>query len=304
MVGCLLVGGGRVVGEGWHSGPAGRTPRPPLWPRPGARGGRDGVRHARALLPPRPHAALRGRPRGRPRRAGGGRRRRPDAEGRRPGDGPPPPGRRDGRAARCRRPARAAGPTPDGGLPTHALLGRPHVTYKAAATLDGRTAARGGDSQWISSPESRALVHEWRARAGAVLVGAGTALHDDPTLTARDVAPPATRQPLRVVWDRRARLEPTSRLARTAGDGPVLVLVGPEAASGRRSGAGGGGRRDAGGVRRRLGSAGAGRARRHERPLRGRCHARRRAPRRGRARPGGAVRGTRAAGRRAGRPRS
>jgi diaminohydroxyphosphoribosylaminopyrimidine deaminase/5-amino-6-(5-phosphoribosylamino)uracil reductase len=109
------------------------------------------------------------------------------------------------------------------------------VTYKAAATLDGRTAARDGDSQWISSPQSRALVHEWRARAGAVLVGAGTALHDDPTLTARDVAPPVGRQPLRVVWDRRARLAPGSRLARTVDEGPVLVLVAPQAPAERRA---------------------------------------------------------------------
>jgi diaminohydroxyphosphoribosylaminopyrimidine deaminase/5-amino-6-(5-phosphoribosylamino)uracil reductase len=118
---------------------------------------------------------------------------------------------------------------------THGMLGRPHVTYKAAATLDGRTAARAGDSRWISSPESRALVHEWRARAGAVLVGSGTALRDDPLLTARDLDPPAVRQPLRVVWDRRARLEPSSRLAGSTDQGPVLVLVAADAPSGRRT---------------------------------------------------------------------
>ncbi|MBJ7334757.1 MAG: bifunctional diaminohydroxyphosphoribosylaminopyrimidine deaminase/5-amino-6-(5-phosphoribosylamino)uracil reductase RibD, partial [Thermoleophilia bacterium] len=85
-------------------------------------------------------------------------------------------------------------------------LGRPHVTYKAAQTLDGRTATRTGDSRWISGTEARARVHELRARAGAVLVGSGTALTDDPELTARDCDPPVEQQPLRVVWDRSARL--------------------------------------------------------------------------------------------------
>ena len=120
------------------------------------------------------------------------------------------------------------------GFRTHGVLGRPHVVYKAAATLDGRTATRTGDSRWISSPASRALVHEWRARAGAVLVGSGTALADDPELTARDVEPAVERQPLRVVWDRRARLEPGARLLQTADLGPVLVLVGPDVPADRR----------------------------------------------------------------------
>lgn len=110
------------------------------------------------------------------------------------------------------------------GFRTWHALGRPHVTYKAAQTLDGRTATRTGDSRWISGAAARARVHELRARAGAVLVGAGTALADDPELTARDCDPPAERQPLRVVWDRGLRLPADARLARTAGFGPVLVL--------------------------------------------------------------------------------
>jgi diaminohydroxyphosphoribosylaminopyrimidine deaminase/5-amino-6-(5-phosphoribosylamino)uracil reductase len=117
------------------------------------------------------------------------------------------------------------------------LLGRPHVTYKAAASLDGRTATAGGESQWISSPESRRLVHEWRAAAGAVAVGSGTALRDRPQLTARDVDPPAERQPLRVVFDRSGRIEPSewdgvvatgdaaSELAALLDQGVTSVLV-------------------------------------------------------------------------------
>lgn len=109
------------------------------------------------------------------------------------------------------------------------LLGRPLVTGKAAVSLDGATADASGRSQWISSPESRALVHRWRQEAAAVGVGIGTALADDPMLTARDVDPPAERQPLRVVFDRHARLPLTSALVTTAGDIPVVVVCGPGA---------------------------------------------------------------------------
>jgi len=77
---------------------------------------------------------------------------------------------------------------------------RPWVTWKFAMTLDGRSAAADGTSQWISNPQSRAEVHELRARVGAVLVGTGTALADDPHLTARSATGRVTgRQPLRVV---------------------------------------------------------------------------------------------------------
>ena len=86
-------------------------------------------------------------------------------------------------------------------------LGRPWVTWKVAATLDGRIAAADGTSRWITSAAARADVHELRARCGAVLVGTGTALTDDPQLTvreggARDGAL-AARQPLRVVLGER-----------------------------------------------------------------------------------------------------
>ena len=111
---------------------------------------------------------------------------------------------------------------------TLALCGRPHVTYKAAVSADGRTAAAGDGPRWISSEESRALVHEMRAESGAVMIGSGTALADDPLLTARDCHPPAERQPLRVVLDRRGRLPATSRLVRSASpDAPVLVVRAP-----------------------------------------------------------------------------
>jgi diaminohydroxyphosphoribosylaminopyrimidine deaminase / 5-amino-6-(5-phosphoribosylamino)uracil reductase len=118
--------------------------------------------------------------------------------------------------------------------------GRPHVTYKAAVSLDGRTATASGESRWISSPESRRLVHEWRARSAAVAVGVGTAIADDPMLTARDCDPPAERQPVRVVFDRRGRLPLDSSLVTSAADVPLVVVTEPGAPGGdalRRAGA-------------------------------------------------------------------
>ena len=113
---------------------------------------------------------------------------------------------------------------------TLSVLGRPHVTYKAAVSGDGHTASPTGP-RWISSPESRAQVHELRAAMGAVAVGIGTVLADDPLLTARDVDPPAERQPLRIVFDRAARLPTGSRLVASAGAAqPVLVVCAPGAA--------------------------------------------------------------------------
>lgn len=78
--------------------------------------------------------------------------------------------------------------------------GRPWVTWKSATTLDGRVAAADGSSAWITSPQARADGHALRARCGAVVVGTGTALADDPSLTTRH--PDGSlheRQPLRVV---------------------------------------------------------------------------------------------------------
>jgi diaminohydroxyphosphoribosylaminopyrimidine deaminase/5-amino-6-(5-phosphoribosylamino)uracil reductase len=100
--------------------------------------------------------------------------------------------------------------------------GRPYVHAKWAMTLDGKIAARTGDSKWISNEASRRRVHALRGRMDAILVGIGTVFADDPLLTAR---PPGPRTPLRVVLDSRARLPPTCRLVRTARQTPTLVVT-------------------------------------------------------------------------------
>lgn len=111
----------------------------------------------------------------------------------------------------------------------HARTGRPHVTFKSAVTLDGRVATQTGDSRWISGEQARALAHRWRAECDAVCVGIGTALADDPMLTARlpeaDEPSPALRVPKRVVFDSEGRLPLDSKLVQSAGEGPVIVIV-------------------------------------------------------------------------------
>ncbi len=115
---------------------------------------------------------------------------------------------------------------------TAALTGRPEVTLKLATSLDGRIATAAGESRWISGPASRALVHRWRADSDAVAVGLGTALADDPRLTARDVEGPV-RQPARVVFDSAARLPLDAALVADAGTSPVIVLAGEDAPADR-----------------------------------------------------------------------
>ncbi len=98
--------------------------------------------------------------------------------------------------------------------------GRPFVTWKYAASLDGRSAAADGTSKWITSEQSRADVHRLRAQADAVVAGIGTVLADDPRLTTRTAA--LARQPLRIVLDSDGR---TPAGAAVLGAG-CLILVG------------------------------------------------------------------------------
>ncbi|HEX3452151.1 MAG TPA: bifunctional diaminohydroxyphosphoribosylaminopyrimidine deaminase/5-amino-6-(5-phosphoribosylamino)uracil reductase RibD [Solirubrobacteraceae bacterium] len=114
----------------------------------------------------------------------------------------------------------------------HARVGRPWVLFKSAMTLDGKVATRTGDSQWISGEDSRSLGHRWRAAVDAVAVGIGTALADDPQLTARPEGEPAepSHQPRRVVFDTLGRLPLTSRLVTAAAEIPLTVVVSRAAA--------------------------------------------------------------------------
>ncbi len=114
----------------------------------------------------------------------------------------------------------------------HARTGLPLVVLKMAMSLDGQTATAPGDSPWISGEQSRDLVHKWRAESDAIAVGIGTALADDPLLTARIEG---ARQPLRVVFDSKARLPLDSQLLQTLDQAPVLVVTGPDAPAERVS---------------------------------------------------------------------
>ena len=114
----------------------------------------------------------------------------------------------------------------------HARVGRPWVLFKSAMTLDGKVATRSGDSQWISGEDSRGLAHQWRAAVDAVVVGIGTALADDPRLTARPDGLPAEpgAQPRRVVFDSLARLPTSSQLVAAAAEIPLTIVASRAAA--------------------------------------------------------------------------
>jgi len=110
--------------------------------------------------------------------------------------------------------------------------GRPYLTLKLAATLDGRIATREGESRWITGEAARTRVHLMRAKADAVLIGAGTARADDPMLDVRGLGPPAA-QPVRIVADGGLSLPLTGRLAASAREIPVRLLHRPGAPAGR-----------------------------------------------------------------------
>jgi len=220
-VGCVIVNGARVVGEGWHEKAGAAHAEPIALQAAGAKAAGATVyvtlepcAHfgrtppcVDALLAAKPARVVAAMADPNPQTAGEG-------------------------FARLR----AAGIAVDVGLmaaEAHALnigfvsrmtRGTPWVRMKVAASLDGRTALAGGQSQWITGADARRDGHAWRARACAVLTGVGTVKADNPQLTVRDVA--TTRQPLRVVVDSRLQ---TPLDARVLGPGTIIAAAGVDA---------------------------------------------------------------------------
>lgn len=111
----------------------------------------------------------------------------------------------------------------------HSLrTGRPFIHLKLATSLDGKIATRSGDSRWITGEQSRARVHELRHEYDAILIGAGTAMKDDPLLTDRS-GQPRRRPLLRVVLDEKLQVSSESLLVKTAPETPTLVFAGRNA---------------------------------------------------------------------------
>jgi len=109
---------------------------------------------------------------------------------------------------------------------------RPHVTLKAAATLDGKLADVHGTSKWITGEAARQRAHRLRAESDAVLVGVTTARRDDPALTVR-LTEPWPREPYRVVLDTGARLGAEARVIHAGTPSRAIIAVGAQAPAGR-----------------------------------------------------------------------
>ncbi|MBM4268759.1 MAG: bifunctional diaminohydroxyphosphoribosylaminopyrimidine deaminase/5-amino-6-(5-phosphoribosylamino)uracil reductase RibD, partial [Deltaproteobacteria bacterium] len=111
----------------------------------------------------------------------------------------------------------------------HRTVGMPWVRLKLGASLDGRIATTTGASRWITGPEAREMVHRWRDELDAIVVGVGTVLADDPSLTCRRVG---GRDPIRVVVDGRLRTPPAAKLFRE-GEAPVWIATTRDAPAAR-----------------------------------------------------------------------
>jgi diaminohydroxyphosphoribosylaminopyrimidine deaminase/5-amino-6-(5-phosphoribosylamino)uracil reductase len=115
--------------------------------------------------------------------------------------------------------------------------GRPYVILKAGMTLDGKVATAKGESRWITGPLARRDVHRLRSQVDAVLVGVGTVLKDNPTLTARLSDRPlklALKQPMRVVLDSQLRTPPKARVCATQDQARTVIATTSRASQSRR----------------------------------------------------------------------
>ena len=111
------------------------------------------------------------------------------------------------------------------GFLTRMRRGRPWMRMKVAASLDGRIALANGESRWITGEPARRDVHAIRARSCAILTGSGTGMHDDPDLTVRYVS--AARQPRRVLIDNRLEVSQMAKILK--GDPPLIFTVSKDA---------------------------------------------------------------------------
>jgi len=120
------------------------------------------------------------------------------------------------------------------GFLSRLLLGRPLVTLKFAASVDGRIATARGESQWISGPPARERAHALRASHDAIMVGTGTVVADNPQLTCR-LPGLGHRSPVRVVIDRHLRIPSAVRLIADAQQVPTWVLTSRSVDAARRA---------------------------------------------------------------------
>jgi diaminohydroxyphosphoribosylaminopyrimidine deaminase/5-amino-6-(5-phosphoribosylamino)uracil reductase len=230
MVGAVVVADGAVVGEGWHQGPG--TPHAEVRALEAA-GDRSVGGTLYVTLEPCNH------------------------QGRTP---PCAPAVRDAGITRVVAAVKDPNPVVDGrgltflrhagielaegvlageagqliaGYAKHVRTGLPFVTLKLAASLDGRAAARDGSSRWITGEAARKDVHRLRAASGAIVVGVGTVIADDPALTVR-LDGYGGRPPARVVLDSRGRIPPNARVL--DGSTPTVIATTPASPpSSRRS---------------------------------------------------------------------
>jgi diaminohydroxyphosphoribosylaminopyrimidine deaminase/5-amino-6-(5-phosphoribosylamino)uracil reductase len=219
MVGAVLVSGGHVVGEGWHEGPGTRHAEVVALDQ-----ARDAARGATLYTTLEPCAHQGRTPPCAPRIASAGVARMVSAV-----QDPNPAV--DGRGFDILRESgvdveqgllEEAASRQIAGFLKHTRTGLPYVILKAALSLDGKAAARDGSSQWITGPEARADAHLLRAAADAIVVGVGTAVADDPSLTVRSHGYRG-RQPLRVVLDGQGRTPSTAKIF--DGAAPVLIAT-------------------------------------------------------------------------------
>jgi len=111
------------------------------------------------------------------------------------------------------------------GFITRVTRRRPFVLLKLALTLDGRIATRDGDSRWISSPQSREMVHGWRAQYDAVMVGAGSVIADNPRLNCRIKG---GRDPMRIIVDARLRTPADARVFKQRSAATTMLVTAPD----------------------------------------------------------------------------